>query len=245
MSKAFRYIQNDDVLRTFNELKETTLKERPLVIARHGDYSLLLESHGDDTLGIKIVNNDKNEVVSDRLYITSKTTDALVSRGVRHACQRMAELNDEDANKKRIQIWKWYLIEWNRKHPEETENLFNPDNLDEFTMKTEAELMDMESFLHGDYLNLGNTLGLIDTYVQDARYNEIFKKFAIADIMEMTREDTKDRAISEAEKQKDKEGEIKYHNYTFTVSVEATDKERARAALLNYLAGDPRIRVQK
>ena len=47
MGKTFRYIQNDDVLRTYNELKDTTLAMRPLVIARNGDYSLLLETRGD------------------------------------------------------------------------------------------------------------------------------------------------------------------------------------------------------
>ena len=73
----------------------------------------------------------------------------------------------------------------------------------------------------------------------------MFKKFAIADIMEMTSEDTKEKAMEEAEKKKDREGEIKYHTYKFTVSIEATDREHARQALLNYLAGDPRIRIQK
>ena len=246
MSKTFKYIQYEDVLRTFNELKDTTLSERPLVIARHGDYSLLLESLGEDTLGLKIINNEKNQVVKDRVYFASKTTNELVARGVRHGCQKMAELNDEDVNNKRIQIWKWYLLDWRKKNPSESEKLFSKEGQwDEDTMKAERGIMDLEMFLHGDYLNLGNTLSLIENYLTDEKHKEMFKKFAIADIMEMTSEDTKDRAIEEAERKKCEEGEIKYHNYTFTVSVEATDKEHARAALLNYLAGDPRIRIQK
>ena len=246
MSKTFRYIQNDDVLRTYNELKDTTLAVRPLVIARHADYSLLLDSRGDDILGLKIINAEKNTVVLDRIYIVSQTTKELVSRGVRHACQKMAELNDEDVNQKRFQIWKWYLIEWNKLHPNESEHLFNRSNdWDEQAMKSEANLMDMEAFLHGDYLNLGNTLSLIDEYLHDDKCKEVFKKFAIEDIMELTREDTMEKAIEETERQKDKEDDLKYHSYRFTVSVEATDKEHARQALLNYLAGDPRIRVQK
>ncbi len=245
MSKTFRYIQNDDVLRTYNELKDTTLAERPLVIARHGDYSLLLESRGDDILGLKTVNTEKDATAADRTYRASETTSELVSRGVRHAVQKMAELNDEDVNRKRFQIWKWYLLEWNKHHPDESEHLFNRGNWDEQAMKNEADLMDMEAFLHGEYLNLGNMLNLIDTYLHDVKVKEVFKKFAIADIMELTSEDTRDKAIEESEKQKDKEDEIKYHNYRFTVSVEATDKEHARQALLRYLAGDPRIRVQK
>ena len=246
MSKTFKYIQNDDVLRTFNEMKNTTLAERPLVIARHGDYSLLLEKRGDETLGLKTVDTVKNQVVADRSYNVPNTTVELVSRGVRHACQKMSELNDEDVNNKRFQIWKWYLLDWQKKHPSESERLFSKEAIwDEDVMKAETDLMDMESFLHGDYLNLGNTLSLIDSYLGDDKYREIFKNFAIADIMEMTSEDTRDKAIEEEEKKKCQEGEVKYHNYKFTVSVEATDKEHARAALLNYLAGDPRIKVQK
>ena len=246
MGKTFRYIQNDDVLRTYNELKDSTLAMRPLVIARNGDYSLLLETRGDGILGLRTVNTERNLDVADRTYITSDTTNELVSRGVRHACQRLAELNDEDVNKKRFQIWKWYLLEWNRQHPNETEHLLRGNNeWDESALKNEVDLMDMEAFLHGDYLNLGNTLDLIDNYLLDDKYKELFKKFAIADIMELTREDTMEKAIVEAEQQKIKEDEVKYHNYRFTVSVEATDKEHARQALLNYLAGDPRIRVQK
>lgn len=245
MSRTFRYIQNDDVLRTFVELKDTTLAERPLVIARHGDYSLLLVKLEDDVLGLKIKNNEKNAIVAERKYTVSHTTEALVSRGVRHGCQKMAELNDEDVNNRRFQIWKWYLIAWRESHPDESEHIFSRDSWNEDTMKNDAEIMDMEAFLHGDYLNLGNTLSLIDTYCSDTVHKEVFKKFAIADIMEMTSEDTRDRAIAETEKEKGKEGEIKYHNYTFTVSVEATDKEHARQALLSYLAGDPRIKIQK
>ncbi len=243
MSKTFRYIQFDDVLRTFTELKDTTLAERPLVIARHGDYSLLLESRGEDSLGIKTINTEKNQVITDRVYNASKTTKELVSRGARHACQKMLELSDEEVNHKRFQIWKWYLLDWQKKHPEKSKDLIDREiEWDEEAMKNETELMDMEIFLHGEYLNLGNTLNLIDGYLHDDNHKEMFKKFAIADIMEMTSEDTKEKAIEEAEKNK---GEIKYHNYKFTVSVEATDKEHARQALLNYLAGDPRIRVQK
>ena len=40
MSRTFRYIQNDDVLKSFKEFRDTLLSERPVIIARHGDYSL-------------------------------------------------------------------------------------------------------------------------------------------------------------------------------------------------------------
>ncbi len=246
MSKTFKYIQNEDVLKTFTELKNTTLAERSLVIARHGDYSLLLERCGDDALGLKILNTGKDKVVSERVYYVSKTTNELVSRGVRHACQKMSEMSDEDVNRKRFQIWKWYLLDWQKKHSDETQNILDKEiEWNEESMKKEADLMDMELFLHGEYLNLGNTLNLIDLYLHDDNHKEMFKKFAIADIMEMTSEDTKEKAMEEAEKKRDQEGEIKYHTYKFSVSVEATDKEHARQALLNYLAGDPRIRIQK
>ena len=246
MSKTFKYIQNDDVLRTFTELKDTTLAERPLVIARNGDYSLLLENRGEDTLGLKTLDTEKNKVVADRVYYVSKTTNELVSRGVRHACQKMSELSDEDVNRKRFQIWKWYLLDWQKKHSDETLDQINKEiEWNEEIMKKETDLMDMEIFLHGDYLNLGNTLNLIELYLHDENYKEMFKKFAIADIMEMTSEDTKEKAIEEAEKKKDQEDEMKYHTYRFSVSVEATDKEHARQALLNHLAGDPRIKIQK
>ena len=246
MSKTFKYIQNEDVLKTFTELKNTTLAERSLVIARHGDYNLLLERRGDDALGLKILNTGKDKVVSERVYYVSKTTNELVSRGVRHACQKMSEMSDEDVNRKRFQIWKWYLLDWQKKHSNETQKILDKEiEWNEESMKKEADLMDMELFLHGEYLNLGNTLNLIDLYLHDDNHKEMFKKFAIADIMEMTSEDTKERAMEEAEKKRDQEGEIKYHTYKFSVSVEATDKEHARQALLNYLAGDPRIKIQK
>ena len=246
MSKTFKYIQNEDVLKTFTELKNTTLAERSLVIARHGDYNLLLERRGDDALGLKILNTGKDKVVSERVYYVSKTTNELVSRGVRHACQKMSEMSDEDVNRKRFQIWKWYLLDWQKKHSNETQKILDKEiEWNEESMKKETDLMDMELFLHGEYLNLGNTLNLIDLYLHDDNHKEMFKKFAIADIMEMTSEDTKEKAMEEAEKKKDQEGEIKYHTYKFSVSVEATDKEHARQALLNYLAGDPRIRIQK
>ena len=245
MSRTFKYIQNDDALKTFKEFRNTILAQRPVVIARHGDYSLLMEKLGDEILGIKIINNEKNMVVSQRHFEVNKTTDLMVSRGVRHACQKMAELSDEDVNSKRFQIWKWYLIDWQRSHESEKDEMYDKEiEWDEERIKKETDFMDMEKFLHGDYLNLGNTLMLVDKYLSDPVHKETFRKFVVDDIMEMTREDTKVKSLEEAEKRSQEE-ELKLHTYQFTVSVEATDMEHARQALLHYLAGDERISVQK
>ena len=246
MSKTFKYIQNEDVLKTFTELKNTTLAERSLVIARHGDYNLLLERRGDDALGLKILNTGKDKVVSERVYYVSKTTNELVSRGVRHACQKMSEMSDEDVNRKRFQIWKWYILEWQHKIASNTEEFMEKElHWKDDESGNNEDVLDMESFLHGDYLNLGNTLYLIDKYLADDElHKDEFRKFAIEDVMEMTSEDTKDRSLAEAEQKRQADG-LHKHTYRFTVSVEASDKEHARAALLRYLAGDDRIKVQK
>ncbi len=246
MSRTFRYIQYDDVLKSFVELRDTVLKQRPVIIARHGDYALYLKNLDDDCLGLTIENTERHKVIQSRSYEVSKTTPQLVARGVRHACQKMSELSDKDVNRRRLQIWKWYIMEW------QTENA---DNKREFMERELSwkdddsavgyEMMDMESYLHGDYLNLGNTISLIEKYLaNDEHHREQFKKFAIADIMEMTSEDTRDKSLAEAESKLVEEG-MKKHTYRFTVSVDATDKESARAALLSYLAGDERIKVQK
>ncbi len=247
MSRLFRYIQNDDVLKSFMEFRDTILKERPVVIAKYGDYSLHLKAVSRDVLGLTIENTENHKVVQDRTYKVGETTDALVSRGVRHACQKMAELSDEEVNRKRLQIWKWYLLDWQRTNAGSTEEFMEKELIwDEDAAASEQEIMDMESFLHGDYLNLGNTISIIEKYLADDElHREQFKRFVIADIMEMTSEDTKEKSLIEAEKQRIQEEGMKKHTYRFTVSVEATDREHARAALLSYLAGDERIKIQK
>ncbi|MDC7294666.1 hypothetical protein NXH67_14200 [Butyrivibrio sp. DSM 10294] len=245
MSRQFRYIQNDDVLRTFREFKDTLLSERSVVIARQGDYILQLEKLSGNNMGLKIINNERSSIVSSRTYDITNTTEALVARGVRHACQKLSELSDEKVNRRRMQIWKWYIMEWQQHNADQSGELFAKElTWNEERSDNEEEVLDIEAFLHGDYLNLGNTLSLIDKYLTDETQKERFRKFAIEDIMEMTSEDTRDRSIAEAEEASREDG-IKIHTYQFTVSVEATDKEHARAALLNYLAGDERIKVQK
>ena len=246
MSRLFRYIQNDDVLKSFLEFRDTLLKQRPVVIARHGDYSLYLKTISDDELGLTIENTAKHKVVQDRTYNVNDTTNALVSRGVRHACQKMAELSDEDVNRRRLQIWKWYVIDWQKENAKNSREFVEKEiSWDEETIRSEEKIMDMESFLHSDYLNLGNTISLIERYMaEDEAHKEQFKRFAISDIMEMTSEDTKEKSLVEAEKER-AEKKKKKHTYRFTVTVEATDREHARAALLSYLAGDERIKIQK
>ena len=246
MSRMFRYIQNEDVVKSFLELKDSVLKERPVVIARHGDYSLFLKRISEKELGITIENTVKHNVCQDRSYNVEQTPNEIVARGVRHACQKMAELCDADVNRRRLQIWKWYIMDWQQtvgkdaKTLMEEELTWNDDNTN-----VEKEVMDIEAYLHGDYLNMGHTLGLIEKYLsKDKEHLEAFRSFAIADIMEMTGEDTKDRSLAFAEEQRAKEG-MKKHTYQFVVSVEATDKEHARQALLSYLAGDDRISIQK
>ena len=244
MSRTFRYIQNDDVLRSFKEFSDV-IRKRPVVIARHGDYVLYLSCLSGDMLGLSIENLEKRKVVFSRTYDINKTTDALVARGTRHAVQKMSELSDEDVNRKRLQIWKWYIMEWQKNNAESEEELVNRELTWDDSNETQKEdILDMESFLHGAYLNLGDTLHLINTYLQNEKHKDMFRRFAINDIMELTGEDIKDKSIIEAEKNRKSEDE-ENHTYRFTVSVEATDKEHARQALLNYLAGDERIKVQK
>lgn len=245
MSRTFRYIQNDDVLKSFMEFRDTILNERPLVIARHGDYSLLMERVSEKTLGLKIINTVKNQEISGRTYDVDDTTDELVSRGVRHACQKMSEISDEEVNSRRLQVWKWNVLEWQMQNNINTQELLSKEiSWSEEKIQGEDQIFDLEAFLHGEYLNLGHTLALIDKYVPDQDNKERFRKFVIEDVMEMTSEDTKDKSIAETERQ-NQSGTMKRHTYQFTVSVEATDREHARAALLNYLAGDERIKVQK
>ena len=246
MSRTFCYIPNDDVLKTFCDVRNTILNESPLIIARHGDYILQLSKDTDEILVLTTENTERKKIVAKRQYEIEKTTAALVSRGVRHAVQRMSELSDEDVNRKRLQIWKWYLLEWQKENAGSTDEFMKQEIVwsDELPEGSD-ELMDLEAYLHGDYLNMGNTLALIEKYMaNDDKHREIFKKFAVADIMEMTSEDTKDRSLAEAEKKRLEEG-MKKHAYRFTVTVEATDKEHARQALLSYLAGDERIKIQK
>lgn len=245
MSRTFTYIPNEDVLQSFIKFRDSLLLERSVVIARHGDYSLSLKCLERDTLGLAITNDVKKTTVQSRSYDVNNTTDALVARGVRHAIQKMSELSDEDISRKRLQIWKWYIMEWQKSNALDREEFMSRElSWDEEKAAREIEVMDMERFLHGDYLNLGNTLSLIDTYLTDEKHKELFRTFAINDIMEMTSEDTKEKSIEEKEKRDLEEG-MKSHTYRFTVTVEATDKEHARQALLNYLAGDERIKVQK
>ena len=59
MSRTFRYIQNDDVLKSFIKFKDTILIERPLVTARHGDYSLTMTRVSDNSLRLTILNSEK------------------------------------------------------------------------------------------------------------------------------------------------------------------------------------------
>ena len=245
MSKLFRFIQNEDVLKSFEEFKNSVLLERPVVIARHGDYTLFLRRISDDELELTTENTLKKNVIAGRRYVVSDTTSELVARGTRHACQKMAELSDQDVNRKRLQIWKWYVMDWQMKPEANTKELMEKELHWSDDSGDSVEVMDVESFLHGEYLNLGNTLYLIDKYLAgDELHRDEFRKFAIEDVMEMTSEDTKDRSLAEAEEKRHTDG-LKKHTYRFTVSVEATDKEHARAALLRYLAGDDRIKIQK
>ncbi|MBR3671122.1 MAG: hypothetical protein IKN68_00620, partial [Spirochaetia bacterium] len=127
MSRTFHYIQNDDVLKSFVEFKDTVLRDRAVVIARHGDYSLFLKYISDDELGLVLENTEKHKVVQERSYIISKTTPALVSRGTRHACQKMSELSDEDVNRRRLRIWKWYVMDWHKENADRSKELLEKE----------------------------------------------------------------------------------------------------------------------
>ena len=123
MSKLFRFVQDDDVLKSFEEFKNSVLLERPVVIARNGDYTLFLRRVSDDELELTTENTKKSQVTASRTYVVSDTTKELVARGTRHACQKMSELSDEDVNRKRLQIWKWYIMDWQLEYKSNTKEL--------------------------------------------------------------------------------------------------------------------------
>ncbi len=127
MGRTFHYIQNDDVLKSFVEFKDTVLRDRAVVIARHGDYSLFLKYIADDELGLVLENTDKHSVIQERSYKVNETTPELVSRGSRHACQKMSELSDEDVNRRRLRIWKWYLMDWQKENADITRELLEKE----------------------------------------------------------------------------------------------------------------------
>ena len=87
MSRTFRYIQNDDVLKSFVEFKDTVLHDRPVVIARHGDYSLFLKYISDDDKTIldevisKLGKMTKEDIISfmhkEKAYIETKPRDVI------------------------------------------------------------------------------------------------------------------------------------------------------------------------
>lgn len=246
MGRTFHYIQNDDVLKSFVEFKDSVLRDRAVVIARHGDYSLFLKYISDDELGLELKNTEKQTIIQDRSYKIGDTSAELVSRGTRHACQKMAELSDRDVNRRRLRIWKWHVMDWQKANADRAKDLLErEEKWSDEEITPDEEIVDIETFLHGEYLNLGSTIALIEKHLAGDEVNlERLKKFAINDIMEMTSEDTRDRSLAEAENAQLKD-ELKKHTYKFTVSVEATDKEHARQALLSYLAGDERIKVQR
>ena len=62
MSKLFRYVQNEDVVKTFEKYGQEMLSQRPIVVARHGNYSLLLEAESDKILKLKTVNDEKDKI---------------------------------------------------------------------------------------------------------------------------------------------------------------------------------------
>ena len=246
MSRMFRYIQNEDVVKSFRELSKSVLRERPVIIARQGDFTLFLKYITDISFSVTVENAIKHRIYQERMFNIETTSEEVISRGVRHASQKMSELSDEDVNRKRFQIWKWYVMDWRQNSEYDTQAFVEKETRwSDENSGSDDEVLDVEAYLHKEYLNLGHTLSLIEKFMKDDPENcELFKKFAVADIMEMTSEDTKDRCLAIAEEMKSREGEKK-HTYKFTVSVEASDKEHARQALLNYLAGDARIRIQK
>ena len=66
MSKLFRFVQNEDVLKSFEEFKNSVLLERPVVIARHGDYTLFLRRISDDELELTTENTLKKNVIAGK-----------------------------------------------------------------------------------------------------------------------------------------------------------------------------------
>lgn len=228
MGRMFTYIKPEYMLHAFNQQKDTVLKERSICVARLGDLAVNMSRIDDESFSLCLEDTENGTQYSGRVVNVSISDEKEAAEMVKGFFHRMQLLNDREVVEKREHIWKWYGFKWLEKQglslDEYIDNILPNEEL-----RDKVHWKSLEEFITSDYLNVVETINIIDEFALSEDEKNLYKKFVAKDIMELRQSESlaslQEQFIHEDNAFKNTQ------SFTFGVEVVADSREEARNKL--------------
>ena len=245
MAQLFQYVRPEQMADTFRAQRAGILAERRIVAARRGDFTLFLEKIDDERLSLTLEEEGHHLRYAGRRLDISRDSDEAVADAVRTLEARLQTLYQEEVTARREQIWKWAVMEWLEEHDITFDDFIEVQLGKKELPEGQEHWPGKEEFLHGTYMDIGSVLHVIERFAQSDVELEEYRRFAVADVMELQQERSRARLMSGLMKGKRDDEERPVQTFTFRIEVEATDAAEAEDKLRRCLRElrDPDIRL--
>ncbi|SDB50706.1 hypothetical protein [Butyrivibrio sp. INlla16] len=224
----FTYIKPEFMIHAFTKQRDTTLKDRSICVARLGDLAVNMSLIDENSFALSLENVKDGAQYSGRAFNIKKSAEEDIVPIVEDLFRKMQLLNDQEVFNKREHVWKMYAMDWL-----ENQGISFDDYIDSrmshLTKDEGFHWKGLEEYLSSDYLNVVDTMRIIEKYSQSEEEKKEYIDFVARDIVELRR-----HYSLAAMQEKFDEHNARFANrkmFAFGIEVEADSRDEAREKL--------------
>ncbi len=229
MAQMFTYIKPEFMIKVFREQRDAVLKERSICVARLGDLAVNMSYVNDDAFTLSLEDLKHGTQYSGRVINVDVSDEKEAAEMVNGFFHRMHLIHDQEVIEMREHIWKWYGMKWLEKQGLSLDSYL--DNImGNEELKDKIHWKGFEEYIASDYLNLSDTMNIIEEFALTEDEKAFYHKFVAADIIELQKKHSLE-VIKEQFPHEDEEVSEKKNSFTFGVEIVAKSREEAREKL--------------
>ena len=188
----------------------------------------------EDSFALSLENLKDGSQYSGRAFNIKKSSEEDIIPLVEELFKRMQAINDQEIFDKREHIWKLYAMDWL-----ENQGISFDDYIDSRMSQLPSNDFHwerLEEYISGDYLNMVDTMRIIEKFTESEEEKKEYLDFVARDIVEL-RQHYSLAALQEEFDEHDKQLANK-KMFAFGIEVEAGSREEAREKLMKMIGED-------
>ena len=229
----FTYIKPEFMIHAFCKQRESILRDRIICVARLGDLAVNMALIDENSFALSLENVRDGSQYSGRAINIKKSSQEDVVPVVEELFKRMQAINDKEIFDKREHIWKLYAMDWL-----ENQGISFDDYIDSRMSQLpddegfEFHWKGLEEYISSDYLNVVDTMRIIEKYSQSEDEKKEYLDFVARDIVELRQH----YSLAAMKEKFDENKKLENRKlFSFGIEVEADSRDEAREKLMRII----------
>ena len=224
----FTYIKPEFMIHAFCKQRDSILKDRSICVARLGDLAVNMSLINEDSFALTLENVKDGAQFSGKAFNIKNSEPEDIIPIVEELFRKMQAINSKEIFDKRERIWKMYAMDWLK-----TQGISFDDYIDSRMSQLQGDdgfhWKGLEEYVSSDYLNMVDTMRIIEKYSQSEEEKKELLDFVARDIVEL-RQHYSLAAMQEKFDEHNKRLENR-KMFAFGIEVEADTRDEAREKL--------------